>query len=125
MMNPKQILNEYQNWAVIGVTPDEEKYANRIYKKLKEKGYKTYGVTPKYDIVDGDHMYKCLKDIQQPIDVVVFVINPKFVTPYLDEMKQLNIRYAWMQPGTYDNQTIQDIQDRDLEMIQACVLVLS
>lgn len=125
MINPKQILNEYQNWAVIGVTPDEEKYANRIYKKLKEKGYKTYGVTPKYDIVDGDHMYKCLKDIQQPIDVVVFVINPKFVTPYLDEMKQLNIRYAWMQPGTYDNQTIQDIQDRGLEMIQACVLVLS
>ena len=99
-----------------------------IYKKvlqLKEKGYQTYGITPKYDTVDGDTMYKCLKDVHQPIDVVVFVVNPKFATPYLDEMKDLGIQYAWMQPGTYNDETIKAIQERELEMIQACVLVLS
>ena len=125
MVNPTQLLNNYKNWAVIGVTPDEEKYAYRIYKKLKEKGYQTYGITPKYDTVDGDTMYKCLKDVHQPIDVVVFVVNPKFATPYLDEMKDLGIQYAWMQPGTYNDEAIKAIQERELEMIQACVLVLS
>lgn len=124
-MNPKQLLEQYRNWAVIGVTADEQKYGYRIYKRLKEKGYCTYGVSPKYDTIDGDPIYKSLKDIHQPIDVVVFVVNPKFCLPYLDEMKELDIQYAWMQPGTYNNETIKQIQERKLDMVQACVLVLS
>ena len=45
-MNPKDILEKYYHFAVVGVTPNQEKYGYKIFKRLLEKGYQTYGVSP-------------------------------------------------------------------------------
>ena len=42
-MNPKDILEKYYHFAVVGVTPNQEKYGYKIFKRLLEKGYQTYG----------------------------------------------------------------------------------
>ena len=51
-MTPKELLTIYKNFAVIGVTPDKSKYGYKIYKRLKEKGYHTFGVSPKYQEIN-------------------------------------------------------------------------
>ena len=38
-MNPKDILEKYYHFAVVGVTPNQEKYGYKIFKRLLEKGY--------------------------------------------------------------------------------------
>ena len=37
-MNPKDILEKYYHFAVVGVTPNQEKYGYKIFKRLLEKG---------------------------------------------------------------------------------------
>ena len=33
-MNPKDILEKYYHFAVVGVTPNQEKYGYKIFKRL-------------------------------------------------------------------------------------------
>ena len=37
-MNPKDILDKYYHFAVIGVSLNKEKYGYKIYNRLKDRG---------------------------------------------------------------------------------------
>lgn len=122
-MTPKELLTIYKNFAVIGVTPDKSKYGFKIYKRLKEKGYHTFGVSPKYQEIDGNKMYENLDVIPSPIDVVVFVINPKYAKEYIGQMRTIGIGYAWMQPGTYNDEILDLMQSHGITPILDCILI--
>jgi len=124
-MEARDILIKFQNYAVIGVTPDTEKYGYKVFNRLLQMGKTVYGVTPKYSEVKGLKMYKSISDIERPVDVCVFVVNKKFARSYVDQMIGEAIRYAWMQPGTYDDELIDYIASFGLSPIKACVLVES
>ena len=122
-MNPKEILNKYYNFAVIGVSQHKDKFGYKIYHRLRERGYNVYGISPIYDCVDDIHLYSSLEEVEQPIDVVVFVVNKKFAYDYIDEMIGLGIHYAWMQPNTYDDELLEYMKNVGITPILACVLV--
>lgn len=122
-MTSKDILTIYKNYAVIGVTPDTEKYGYKIYKRLKEKGYHTFGISPKYKEIDNDKMYENLDVIPSPIDVVVFVINPKYAKEYIGQMRTIGIGYAWMQPGTYNDEILDIMKSHGITPIIDCILI--
>ncbi len=71
-MKERDILKIYNNYCIIGMSPDSEKYSYQIYQCLKNAGKHVYGISPKYDTIDNDKMYTSLLDIQYPVDVVVF-----------------------------------------------------
>lgn len=122
-MNPKDILNKYYHFAVIGVSPNKEKYGYKVFQRLKACGYDTYGVSPLYDQVDNNQLYSSLEDIKHPIDVVVFVTKKEHAYNYVDEMTGLGIHYAWMQPHTYDDTLLDYMKSVGITPILACVLV--
>lgn len=121
-MQPEQAL-EYTNWAVVGATIDPEKYGNKIYKKLKNKGYNVYPISPKYDEIEGDKAYRSLKDLPQRPDIVNFVVNPKIGLQVVEECAELGVQTIWLQPGTVSEELLQLAEKKGIEAIQACVLV--
>ena len=104
-MVKEEILNK-KVWAVVGATPSREKYGYKIWKKLLDHGYETYGINPKYDSIDAEKIYSTLKEVPKKIDVIDLVVPPKISINTLDEAKELGIEYLWFQPGTYDKETI-------------------
>lgn len=123
-MNPYEILSNHQRYAVVGMRPDPETYAHKIYKLLKEKGKTVYGLNPKYDEIDGEKIYDDLDDLNEEVDVVVFLVNPKIGVHMLEDMKKHRIPYLWMQPGSVDDAFRKQAQDLDLNLIEACVLAV-
>ncbi len=121
-MDAMQLL-EFQSWAVVGATADEEKYGFKIYKKLKDKGYHVYPVSPKYQEIDGDKVYKTLDQLPQNPEVVCFVVNPKIGMSIVNDCDNLGIRYIWLQPGTVNDELLALAQEKGIEAVQACVLV--
>lgn len=89
-------------WAVVGVTKNKDKFGYKIFKKLKNHGYETFGVNFKYKEVDGEKIYSSLKDIPKKVEVVNIVVPPKVTLKILDEIEELGIKYVWFQPGTFD-----------------------
>ena len=124
-MKSIDILRDFKNFAVLGATIDEEKYGFKIVQRLCEIGKTVYPISPKYEEVNSLKAYKSLLAIERPIEVVVFVINKKFASQYIAEMRELGIGFAWMQPGTYDDNLINDIQSLGITPIKDCVLVVS
>ena len=119
-----KILNEHQNFAIMGIVNDTSRYAYKIYRKLKEHDKTVYGINPKYEIVDGDKIYPNIKDVNQPIDVAVFVVNPKIGIHMLDDVKNLGIKYVWLQPGSADEDLVNKAEGLGLTVIQNCVLAV-
>ncbi|MCD6321697.1 MAG: CoA-binding protein [Clostridiales bacterium] len=110
-------------WAVVGANQNPAKYGNIIYRKLKKIGYEVYPVNPIYDDIDGDKCYKNLTSLPVNPDVIDMVVTPKRSKKIVVEAKKLGINYIWLQPGTYDDELMEMIDELELTAVQACVLV--
>ena len=123
-MNAYEILKDNERFAIVGMRPDPDTYAHKIYRLLKEKGKTVYGLNPKYDEIDGDKIYDDLSDLNKEVDVVVFLVNPKIGVHMLEDMQQHQIPYLWMQPGSVDETFKKEASKRNLNVIEACVLAV-
>ena len=120
--NKKDMLAK-KVWAVVGVTPDQQKFGYKIYKILKDKGYEVYGINPRYDEVDGEKLYNNLTELPVKPDCVDMVVNPRVGKPIIDEAASLGIEYIWLQPGTFDEDTIEQVENKELKYVYYdCVL---
>ena len=122
-MNKKEFLLNQKNIAVVGVTTDPQKYGYKIYQCLKQHSLNVYGVSIKYQQIDQDPLFSSLEAIPKPIDLVVFVIAARHGYNYVDECKRLNISTIWLQPGTYDQDLLDYIHQKQIQTIEDCVLV--
>lgn len=112
-------------WAVVGATPNPEKVATKIYHTLKEYGYETYVVNPKYDKMDdGSRIYPSLKDLPKVPDCVDFVVPPVVTMSNLNEMDPEAYPYIWLQPGTYDDEVVKYAEEKGFQVVHegACVM---
>lgn len=114
---------EKKVWAVVGATPNEEKFGYKLYKRLVETGYEVYGVNPVYDKIGDDVIYENLSSLPVVPEVLDIVVSPKRALPVLEEAAKLGIKYIWFQPGTYDDEVLQKAEELGLEHVLACVLV--
>lgn len=119
----EEMMLEKKVWAVVGANQDPAKYGNMIYIKLKTKGYEVYAVNPMYDTVDGDKCYKDLSSLPVLPEVIDMVVSPKRGRAIIDEAARLGIKNIWLQPGTYDDELLKQIDSLKLQQVQACVLV--
>lgn len=110
-------------WAVVGANNDPEKYGNRIYKKLRARGYKVYPINPNYEAVEGDTCYKNLSSLPEVPEVIDMVVAPKHGMAVIEEAAGLGVKNIWLQPGTYNKELLASINEKGLESVQACVLV--
>lgn len=125
MNNPLTILKDNQTFAVIGVNQDFDSYANKILRKLREKHKTAYPVNPKYKTLFDELIFERLKDLPTLPEVVVFVVNPIIAINYLRTIKDLGIKTIWLQPGTISDELLERAYDLDIEVVDACVLVVS
>lgn len=114
---------EKKIWAVVGANQDPEKYGNRIYRKLKRLGYEVYPVNPMYEVIEGDTCYKDLSSLPVVPEVVNMVVSPKRGRAFVDEAAKIGIKYIWLQPGTHDDELMEQVEKSGLQSVKACVLV--
>lgn len=118
----KEKMMSSKTWAVVGVTKKKERYGYKIWKILKEHDYKVYGVSPNYEEIEGDKLYKSISDLPEKVDVVDMVVSPKIGMDVLDRIKEAGIRYVFFQPGTYNEEIIKKAQELELEyLLDDCV----
>jgi len=119
-------INEMKNqkiWAVIGVTPDHDKFGYKIFKKLKNSGKTVYGINPKYAAIEGEKCYKSLKDLPELPTVIDFVVAPAFGRAYIVDAAELGIKNLWFQPGSHNESILKLAEEKGCDYVTACVLV--
>ena len=112
---------EQKNWAVVGARSDESTFGYKIPMRMLEHGYNVYMVNPKLDEIEGHRVYKKLSDIEEKIDVVDVVVNPKVAISVLDEAKAMGIENIFFQPGTYTDETLEYTDKLGLNYVTNCI----
>ncbi|TJX14696.1 CoA-binding protein [Tissierella creatinini] len=121
-MTIKQEMLDKKIWAVVGVTAKHEKWGYKIYNVLKEHDYETYGVSPNYDEIEGDKIYKSLTDIPAKVEVVDMVVSAKISINTLEEAKKAGVEYIFFQPGTYNDEVVAKAEELGLKyLIGDCI----
>lgn len=119
----KEMLDK-KVWAVLGATPNKEKFGYKIYKKLKDNNYEVYPINPKYEDIGEDKCYKSIEDLPITPDVLDFVVPAKVGYTAIDEAKNKGIKNLWFQPGTFNNEVINKANENNLNVVHnECVLV--
>ncbi len=98
----QRILKESKNIAVFGISKNPEKPAYYVPKALIEKGFKIFGVNPKYsgEEILGTRIYSSLLEIPEEIDVVLVFRPPSELPQILSQAYLKGFKTFWMQPGT-------------------------
>ena len=114
--NKKEML-EKKIWVVAGVTARKERFGYKIWKILKEHDYKTYGVNPNYDEIEGEIIYHSVLDLPEKVDVLDMVVGPSLAMKTLDEAKEAGIEYIWFQPGSFNDEVISKAKELNFKIL--------
>nr|WP_233186636.1 CoA-binding protein [Petrotoga sp. 9PWA.NaAc.5.4] len=119
-------LKNIKNIALIGASPNKEKFGYKIFKDLTKKGYTVYLVNPNHDEIEGIKTYKSIKDLpKEKIDLMVFVIPPQLGIKILKEAYEVGFRKFWFQPGAESEEIenyLEGLKDVDYSLIK-CIMV--
>jgi hypothetical protein len=97
----KEILKNKRIFAVIGVTQDQTKYGYEVFHTLKESGYKTYPVNPKYNDISGTKCYSSLKDLPENPEVVILALSPVNTEKLIEGIDSKDTGIIWLPPGCW------------------------
>jgi len=113
-----------RSFAVAGSFRNESKYAYRILKTLKEKGYEVYPVNPSLREVDGLRCYPNIKEIPDSVDVVDIVTPPQITEKIVRECKEKGISKVWIQPGAESKTVIEFCKDNGIKVVfNLCIMM--
>ena len=83
--------------AVTGVSRTPQNHgSNVVYKRLRERGYEVFPVTPNADEVEGDRCYRDVRSIPGGVDAVVIGTRPETAEETMRECADLGIKHVWM-----------------------------
>jgi len=110
--------------AVVGASRNPEKYRHRVYKDLKQAGYKVFPVNPNADEVLGDKCYPNLVSLPRKPEVVNLVVPPPVTEQTVKECRQLGIKMVWMQPGSESEEAIKHCTENGVQVVYGeCIMV--
>jgi len=122
----KDLIDDFlaqKKFAVAGSFKDESKYAYKILKDLKLKGYEVYPVNPSLKEVDGSKCYKTVLDIPFVVDVVDLVTPPTVSEKIVEQCFEECIKRVWMQPGAESEEAIKYCRGNNIEVVyNACIM---
>lgn len=121
----QQFIGKDLSYAIVGVTPNREKYGNIVLRDLGDAGYAVVGVNPKYRSVEGYPTYAAISDIPKKPDVVVFVVPPAIGLELLNDVKAAGISRVWFQPGAENDAVRAKARELGLTAVAdgSCIMV--
>ncbi len=91
--------NKLTKVAIVGATPNKEKYGNIVMHNLAKKGFVVYPVSPKYDEIDGFKTYKSITELPKDVELIIFIVPPSVGIEEVKKAYDSGFRKFWFQPG--------------------------
>ena len=110
--------------AVIGASPDRQKYGNKSVRAHVQQGYEVYPVNPHVDEIEGLKAYRRVGDVPvETLDRITVYVPPKVGISLLEEIKAKGAGEVWFNPGSESDELIARAEELGLSIIQACSIV--
>ncbi|MHA7963690.1 CoA-binding protein [Paenibacillus sp. CAU 1782] len=95
----REILNESQTIAVVGLSDNPERVSYMVSEAMIQKGYTIIPVNPNAETILGQKSYKSLKDVPVPVDIVNVFRRSEHTPPVAEEAVAIGAKTLWLQLG--------------------------
>lgn len=113
------IINTSKNIAIVGASSNTSKASFFVLTYLVgSTNYKLYPINPNEEEILGLKVYKSLKDIKDPIDVVVAFRRPDALEELLDEALEIKAKVFWMQLGITNDEVAEKGTQKGIKVVQ-------
>jgi len=128
-MTTKATMDDFlaqKTFAIVGVSRDQKKFGNIVYRDLKKKGFDVIPVNPKTDSIDGDPCYPNLAALPKPAGGVVIIVPPDRTESVVKEAKEAGISRVWMQQGAGSKAAIQFCEENGMNVVHGhCIMMFT
>ena len=115
----REIFEEVETIAIMGLSPDESKASNMVAKYLQNAGYKIVPIYPKGDEILGEKEYGSLADVPFAVDMVDIFRKPAAFDAIADAaIARGDVKVFWGQLGLVNNQAAQKAKDAGMKVVQ-------
>jgi len=112
-----QILSEYKNIAVVGVSTKPDRDSHSVAKYMLMNGYNMIPVNPMYPEVLGKTCYPSLLTLPEKIELVDIFRKSDQVVPIVEQAIQIGARAVWMQLGVINEEAAKLALDAGLKVV--------
>ena len=119
----KQILDECQTIAVVGLSSNTWRASNSVSAYMQSKGYRVIPVNPNETEVLGERAYAALADVPEKFDLVNVFRRSEEAGAVVREAISLGAKAVWLQEGVIDTKAAKDAADAGLLVVMdRCIL---
>lgn len=108
---------------LIGASTNPSRYANMAAKRLLANGHELVQLGKREGEVDGNKIVLELPKLEG-VDTVTLYVNPENQKPYYDYLMALQPKRIIFNPGTENDELQQLAQKQNIEVTEACTLVM-
>lgn len=116
--------NKKERVAVVGASPNPERYSNKAVRLLLEHGHEVIPVHPTALSIEGIPVVRNLQDIAGSIDTVTLYITADRSNELTESLIHLNPGRVIFNPGTENATLLSALQAQGIPTEEACTLVL-
>ena len=109
---------------LIGASSNRSRYSNKAMALLLEKGYAVIPVNPREDEILGVETVHSIRDVSAPVTTVSVYVRPDILKPQIDHLVALDPKRVIFNPGTEDEGMMKRLVDQEINVVQACTIVL-
>jgi len=110
--------------AVLGASSKPDRYSHKAMLLLQQHGHTPIPVHPREKDILNRKVFTDLSELDVPVDTVTVYVRPELLQKQLDDLVNLHPRRVIMNPGTEDQGVADELQNRNIQVVQACTLVM-
>ncbi|HEY4282761.1 MAG TPA: CoA-binding protein [Chthoniobacterales bacterium] len=110
--------------VVLGASPKPHRYAFKAMKMLRDYGHKPIPVNPAFDEVQEEKCYPTVSDVPGAIDTITVYVGRKRSDLLIEQITSAAPRRIILNPGAENEALGQAAEDRGIEVIEGCTLVM-
>ena len=112
-------------FAVAGASNNREKYGNKVFRALLNRGHLVHPIHPSESQIEGHRAFATVLDVPKVPDSLSIVTPPAATRKVVDDAIAAGVKWVWMQPGAEDELASRRARDAGLRVIDdgSCVLV--
>lgn len=109
--------------VVLGASPNHSRYSNKAVRSLLKRDHKVVPVGTKAGEIKELEILTGKPNIED-VDTVLLYLAPNRQSEYYDYVIGLKPRRVIFNPGTHNPEFIELLQDKDIEAVEDCALIM-
>jgi predicted CoA-binding protein len=114
-----ELLTNARTIAMVGASDRPDRASNAVMKFLQGRGYKVFPVNPTItgEHVHGEYVWRDLRQIAEPIDIVDIFRNSEAAGEAVDDAIAVGAKAVWMQLGVINSEAAERAEAAGLKVV--------